>query len=494
MRPGAATRCRCVSRRRTCRSAAIGRLAGYPQASGAIAFDAAIDGPLAAPRGQFSLSGRSLRIAAARQEQLPALAVDLAGNWNGSEIDLNGRVAGVKGETLGLSGSAPLAFDAQTLSIAIPPQGRLALRVHGAGEIANLADLLPLGEDQVAGRFALDAAVNGTVAAPAASGRLTVTGGRYENFATGAVLNDMRLDIIGDRDRLTIREFSARDSAKGSLAAQGGVALGGVARRARRRPHRENFGDAERFSRARARSGRRRRERNRRGHRAARLAARHGATHDRSGRGECPGQPAAGRGPNRGGRGKRPRRAVRVAPKPGKTAPALPASLDIQVGVPGRIFVRGRGLDSEWRGQLAVAGTSEAPQITGSLQAMRGTFDVLGKTFRVTHGEIRFDGGGGTAIDPVLDIAAEVATADITAQVVLHGPVSAPKLTMTSSPAVPQDEILSACCSAAGSARSRRPRGCRSRRRRRAWPAAGSTCSTRCAAGSGSTGSGSARS
>ena len=89
-------------------------------------------------------------------------------------------------------------------------------------------------------------------------------------------------------------------------------------------------------------------------------------------------------------------------------------------------------------------GTSEAPQITGSLQAIRGTFDVLGKTFRVTHGEISFDGGsgGGTAIDPVLDITAEVATADITAQVMLHGPVSAPKLTLTSSPAVPQDEIL----------------------------------------------------
>jgi translocation and assembly module TamB len=123
-----------------------------------------------------------------------------------------------------------------------------------------------------------------------------------------------------------------------------------------------------------------------------------------------------------------------------KTAPALPASLDIQVAVPGRIFVRGRGLDSEWRGRLAIGGTSDAPQITGSLHAIRGTFDVLGKTFRVTRGEIGFDGGA--AIDPVLDITAEVAAADITAQITLQGPVSAPKLTMSSTPAVPQDEIL----------------------------------------------------
>ena len=122
----------------------------------------------------------------------------------------------------------------------------------------------------------------------------------------------------------------------------------------------------------------------------------------------------------------------------GKTAPALPASLDIQIAVPGRIFVRGRGLDSEWRGQLAIGGTSDAPRITGALHAIRGTFDVLGKTFRVTGGEIAFDGGA--TIDPVLDITAEVAAADITAQVTLHGPVSAPKLTMSSIPVVPRDE------------------------------------------------------
>ena len=127
------------------------------------------------------------------------------------------------------SSGRPLVLDAQTFAVTVPPQGRLALRLNGSGEIGNLADLLPLGEDRVSGRFALDAAVNGTVAAPAASGRLTVTNGRYENFATGAVLNDLRLDIAGDRDRLAIREFSARDSAAGSLAAQGGVTLGNKA-------------------------------------------------------------------------------------------------------------------------------------------------------------------------------------------------------------------------------------------------------------------------
>ena len=94
--------------------ASVGRLAGYPGASGAVAFDAAIDGSVAAPRGRFSLSGRSLRFAPAKEARLPTLALDLSGSWNGREIDLNGRVAGAKGDALGLPGSAPLVLDAQT--------------------------------------------------------------------------------------------------------------------------------------------------------------------------------------------------------------------------------------------------------------------------------------------------------------------------------------------------------------------------------------------
>jgi translocation and assembly module TamB len=132
----------------------------------------------------------------------------------------------------------------------------------------------------------------------------------------------------------------------------------------------------------------------------------------------------------------------RAGAAPAKTSPpAVPASLDIRIAVPGRIFVRGRGLDSEWRGQVSVTGTSDAPRIVGSLEAIRGTFDFLGKTFKVARGNIGFDGG--TTIDPTLDIAAEIAAADITAKVLVTGPASAPKIAITSTPVVPQDEILS---------------------------------------------------
>jgi translocation and assembly module TamB len=121
--------------------------------------------------------------------------------------------------------------------------------------------------------------------------------------------------------------------------------------------------------------------------------------------------------------------------------PALPATLDINITLPGQIFVRGRGLDSEWRGKLAVTGTSADPQILGSLEVVRGTFDILGKTFKVTRGTISFDGA--KTLDPTIDIVTEVAAGDIVAQVLVSGSSSAPKIRMSSTPAMPQEQILS---------------------------------------------------
>src|SRR5262249_58510869 len=122
-------------------------------------------------------------------------------------------------------------------------------------------------------------------------------------------------------------------------------------------------------------------------------------------------------------------------------APALPAPLDIKIDMPGNISVRGHGLDSEWRGKLTITGTSAAPAISGSLEQIRGSVDLLGKTFTITRGRIAFDGSA--KLDPVLDIVAEASTADITAQVNISGVASAPKVTLSSTPPVPQDEILS---------------------------------------------------
>jgi translocation and assembly module TamB len=409
------------------------RLAGYWDVGGTLSGDLSLSGTAAAPQGRFALSGRELRFAVPQKQRLPTLGLDLAGTWNGRELALNGRVSGLKGDRLELNGSAPLVLT-PSMALAVPPQGRLALRLQGAGEISNLADLLPLGEDRAAGRFALDAAIDGTPAVPAARGQLTITDGRYENFASGAVLTKIRLEVAGDRDRLTVREFSASDAATGTIAAHGSVNLAGSAS-ADVSATLKDFRVVARDDALLAASGTVAMT----GPVAspkiiARLTADNG---DLSIPDHLPS--SVTRLPVVEVNSRNARRAATVPTKPSQ--PAVPASLDIRVAVPGRVFVRGRGLDSEWRGQLTVTGTSDAPRIAGSLEVTRGTFEILGKTFKVVRGHIGFDGS--RAIDPTLDIAAEISAADITAQVLVSGPASSPKIAITSVPVVPQDEILS---------------------------------------------------
>src|SRR5207244_12703355 len=89
-------------------------------------------------------------------------------------------------------------------------------------------------------------------------------------------------------------------------------------------------------------------------------------------------------------------------PEPPNQPPALPATLDITIDMPGNIFVRGHGLESEWRGKLTITGSSAAPVIAGAIEQIRGSVDLLGKTFTLTRGTITFHGSA--KLDPVLDI------------------------------------------------------------------------------------------
>jgi translocation and assembly module TamB len=108
--------------------------------------------------------------------------------------------------------------------------------------------------------------------------------------------------------------------------------------------------------------------------------------------------------------------------------------------MPGQVFVRGRGLESEWQGRLQVRGTTAAPELVGRLELVRGSFDVLGRRFALARGVITFDGGA--AIDPRLDIVAEAQAAGVTAQAIVGGTASAPSFRLSSTPELPQDEVL----------------------------------------------------
>ena len=103
-----------------------------------------------------------------------------------------------------------------------------------------------------------------------------------------------------------------------------------------------------------------------------------------------------------------------------------------------RVFLRGRGLNAEFGGDLHVAGPARGPRITGGFDLLRGTLALVGQQLTFTRGKVTFHGG----VIPELDLVAETNAADITARIEVSGPANQPAFVITSTPSLPQDEIL----------------------------------------------------
>lgn len=124
-----------------------------------------------------------------------------------------------------------------------------------------------------------------------------------------------------------------------------------------------------------------------------------------------------------------------------RAAPPGLFKLDLRVSADNRLFVSGMGLESEWEADIRVGGTSAAPNVTGDARVVRGTYSFAGKRFDVTRGVVRFVGG--PLVNPELDIAARTTTEGIAATITIGGSATAPRLAFTSTPNLPQDEVLS---------------------------------------------------
>ncbi len=410
----------------------LARLFGQDEISGILGADGVVSGPWARPDGRFTLAVPALKLAAVSHPELPALAAKLTMTLRNESLALDGRVETLGHESIGVTGAVPLRISPGGARLVTYP-GRIRLVVAGKGRLEDVAAILPLGEDQIGGSFKIDLRVGGTMDSPQADGAISIAQGRYDNLATGVSLRNLVLELVGNQSSLELRRLEANDAENGHVAGTGRVVLDGE-----NGPALDLALTMTRFV-------------------VTRLDT---ATVTASGNAAVTGSLSAPR--IRGEIGidradiqipdKLPSQIPTVAviridslhlreEKPPPVLPAVVIGLDLTISAPGNIFISGQGLTSEWQGKVTATGTSDAPNLVGRITSLRGTYAVLGKTFTLQRGVIGFAGGG--SLDPTLDIQAERLATDITARVAIAGTASAPGLTLSSTPALPQDEILS---------------------------------------------------
>ncbi|MEL6707927.1 MAG: translocation/assembly module TamB domain-containing protein [Pseudomonadota bacterium] len=114
--------------------------------------------------------------------------------------------------------------------------------------------------------------------------------------------------------------------------------------------------------------------------------------------------------------------------------------LDLKLVADDELYVSGMGLQSEWSANLRVTGTSADPRLAGEIDLVRGTLGFAGREFDIERGRIRFTGS--STPDPRIAITATETIQNVAVSVNVGGSAFTPEFQFTSSPGLPQDEIL----------------------------------------------------
>jgi translocation and assembly module TamB len=124
-------------------------------------------------------------------------------------------------------------------------------------------------------------------------------------------------------------------------------------------------------------------------------------------------------------------------------APGAPWRYLIDAAAPnGGIEVDGMGLDSEWSANIVLRGTTADPRIGGVARIVprQGFYDFAGTRFDITRGVIDFNEN--SPPDPQIDLVAETTVSSLTVRVTVTGSSSKPQIAFTSTPSMPEEEIL----------------------------------------------------
>ncbi|WP_407527240.1 translocation/assembly module TamB domain-containing protein [Methylobacterium oryzisoli] len=401
--------------------------------SGSLDGEAVLSGPAASPQGRYALALTRLVTPDTRAAGLPPIDARAAGTIRDGRAGLDGTVTAGRGVQVSLGGSLPVEIG-----------GPLALSARGSLDAALANTLLSTAGQRLAGRVAFEGEATGTVAAPRLSGHATLSGGSFTDPLQGIRLTDIEGRVSGRGDALVIERLTAATRNGGSLRAEGRVALspaqgfpgtiriGGTRAELVSSPLMNAVADLDlSLSGPLART--------------PRIAGRVDVVSLEVGvpdRLPATVQPLPGLRHVNVPEDQRRRLAARARREAAgrRKAPPFEAALDLAVNAPGRIIVRGRGIDAELGGALRLTGSSRAPVANGAFAMRRGRIQIISQRLDFERGRLTF---AGDLTTPDLDFEARAQAGDVTARILVTGPADRPSFVLASEPPLPQDEVLS---------------------------------------------------
>jgi translocation and assembly module TamB len=328
----------------------------------------------------------------------------------------------------------PVEASAAPLRLAIARTRPMSGDISIQGEIQPIWDLLAGGERTLSGQIDARATLAGTLAAPRINGRMDLEQGRFRDSATGVRLEQITLASRFDDTTGLVESFNALDGAGGTVSGRGRIGLTqGSGSSFQLQFSRFRIIDND-LAEARA---------------SGPLTVTRGADGNITLSGQLDIDEARIEANPPGSNGIVSMDVIEIN-KPGGDAPeedpeaqrGLQIGLDIGLRSPGGdVLVVGRGLNVEMGVTAQITGTIAQPVLSGAARVVRGDYDFAGKRFV-------FDDRGTVTLstnpDNIrLNLTATREDPALTATIRVTGTASRPVIALTSTPALPQDEILS---------------------------------------------------
>src|SRR4051794_7334673 len=340
---------------------------GAPALKGTAQGSLQLTGTTKAPQASLDLTVSQLQPGGAGKGT-PAADLRLTARTQADRLDATLTAAGLGSGPLQADAGVPLRFSLEPFAFDLRQDAPLTGKVQGGIDLAKAAALAALDRQQVRGTLTADLRFAGTLSQPQLGGSLQARNGRVDDLTTGMSLRSIALTANASGRRIDVATLSATDRASGKLGGRGSVTFGEGWRPSfdvsldatRLRVLDSALGIALVSGNATAQSA------------GAGAAVRSRLTVNEADI-KIPDKTSVSV----------PTLDVVQKGQPQPPAPeagpsAYPVSLDVAVDAPERVFVRGRGLDSEWGGNVKVAGVATRPEITGQIKFRRGFADVLG--------------------------------------------------------------------------------------------------------------------
>ncbi|WP_292098305.1 translocation/assembly module TamB domain-containing protein [Brevundimonas sp.] len=328
----------------------------------------------------------------------------------------------------------PVEATAAPLRLAVVRTRDMTGEISIQGQIQPIWDLLAGGERSLSGQVNARATLAGSMAEPRLNGRLDLQQGAFRDSATGVRLENITLASRFDDTTGLVEAFSAVDGAGGSVSGNGRIGLKqGSGSSFQLLLNRFRIIDND-IAEAKA---------------SGPLTVTRGADGNITLRGRMDIDEARIQANPPGSTGIVGMDVIEIN-KPGGDVPeeeqnrqrGLQFGLDIALRSPGGdVRVIGRGLNVEMNVDAQVTGTIARPVLSGTARVVRGDYDFAGKRFV-------FDERGtvtlSTRPDQIrLNLTATREDPALTATIRATGTAARPVIALTSTPDLPQDEILS---------------------------------------------------